>query len=492
MPDFSEPASGRLDVPLSRVEDVALAVLGIVPGNTRLNIDGRTRGSLDASDPVGSLSADTLTLRLRGAMVAGVHTMVLANSGGEEPLDSRTIEVHLAPVASPPVLVAEMVGEPVLGTGVLAAGAADRSVLAILDDTIAEAPVLVVAPRAWAGWDLEAARRVSIPGYRRGPEETGLAIAVQRTAAGDDPEDDRLRVAWRVGMPGTAIDLLEEAWTSADETTIGVRAFDLDPAVLGAYEHAELDRPALVGDTLVAEALAATDIEAPRPGDRTLLHARLSGAPVAIGGAARIVLGDRLDLDAIGPVLDPASVEVGGAPLLGARLDGRTPIVLEADPVHGRLSARPTITDGTSRALAGVEGPLASVVGAFGSRSVAGLFAGDPGRVRLVEIDDWGPGGTREHSLGPDALPDPQTATGDLAVGLVAGTAVWLVPYGADVPVHAVIGGGEEPVVQRIDALHCATIAVGFDPRDPGAPLHLACATGGGEITRALLRAETG
>jgi hypothetical protein len=46
--------------------------------------------------------------------------------------------------------------------------------------------------------------------------------------------------------------------------------------------------------------------------------------------------------------------------------------------------------------------------------------------------------------------------------------------------------------VQRIDALHCAAIAVGFDPRDPGAPLHLACATGGGEITRAQLRVETG
>lgn len=491
-PVFTEPASGRIDVPASRVEDVAIGVAGIVPGNTLLFVDGLVRGESMEGDPLGTLDGDALTIRLRGAMVPSVHLLQLSNSGGDEPLLSSVLEAHVLPVDAPPTLVVEASGATRPGRAVVASGAGATSLLAVLDDTAPQAPVLAIAPLGDDGWDLDSARTIAIPGYRREPGERGLAVAVARVGPIGEPAE-RLRVAWRVDDPGTAIHFVDTSWADPPDAPAAWVAFDLDPDVLGPYEHAELGRPAIAGDTIVAEAIAATDVESPRPGDRMLVQARLSGVPAVVTDASRVTIGDRQDLDAIGPVLDARNVEIGGPPLLGARLDRRVPIVFEVDPVHGRLALRPSRDDGRSRALSGVVGPLSMVVGALGSRRVVGHVPGDPGRMRLVEIDDYSGGDVREHSLAADALPDPDDATGDAAVVAIAGFAVWLVPYGSDAPVHAIVTGTETPTVQPLDDLHCDQIAAAFDPREPGGgrEVALACASGGGEITTARLSANT-
>lgn len=487
-PDFVEPASGRIDIPVTRTEDVVLGVTGVIAGVSRLEVDGINRGALGAGGHLGTLDAEALTLRLRGAMVPGVHDLQLVDIGGEDPLVSRVIEAHLQPVP-PPRLVADLDDEVSMpGRLVASFGAAEHAVLVALDDTAPAAPLLRIVPLGAEGWDFGDAREITIWGYRRGPSEPGLAVAVERTGPAADPDDDRLRVAWRVGFPGQEIDLVDVRWGEADAQTPGAPAFVLDPAVLGPFEYAELRRPVLAGDTLVAEAYAPTDVEAPRPGDHALLTAHLQGRPAIATAPARLQLGDRQDIDAIGPALDVAGAEIDGPALLSARLDGRRPIVLRVEAATGRLYVRENPGDDGSRALSTVVGPLSAVLGAFGSRRVAGWAEG---RVRLLEVDDWGQTNGTEVVLGPETIADPSGATGELAVGSLGGAPVWLLPYGPDAPVQAIVTGGEAPAVQTLEALRCGQIAIAFDPRDTAAQLNLACASGG-EVRAGRLRADHG
>jgi hypothetical protein len=487
-PAFVEPASDRLDIPIDRNEDVALSVAGIVPGTTRILIDSVSRGTLPASDPFATLTSDTLVLRLRGAMVEGGHTMQLVNDGADDPLLSRSIDVHL--VASPPAdLVLETYDQAIGGRALAVHGVGgDQPLLLILDQLAPAAPVLHIVPAEGARWAYDLARTIPVFGYRRGPGEPGLAIAAQR-CPGPDGGSGRLRVAWRVGYPGRAVALAEAGWDTASLSTPSIVAMDLDPQVLGPYEYAELGRPMLVGDTLVVEAYAATDVESPRPGDRALLSASLRGVPIEIGAPQRVSVGPRVDLDRLGPVVEPTLSEVGAAPAVAARLDGVRAVVLVADPGHGRLELRPGVDDDVDLTFASVSGPLATFVGGFGSRQVLAFDALASPPVAWVQFDDWGNSGAVVRRVDRSDLPsDP---VGEPAVGLLDGTPIVVIPYGETEPTFVLRPTDGKPRVDRFE-VSCSQVALAADPRAaPGTSVSLACVQGE-MVLDARLRPATG
>jgi hypothetical protein len=210
----------------------------------------------------------------------------------------------------------------------------------------------------------------------------------------------------------------------------------------------------------VVELWAPLDVESPRPGDRSVVWSRMEDDALAIEAPQRVtVRADLVDLDQLGLVVDRIARETGGPPALTVRVDQHQPLVLEHDPAGG-LRVRPTVVDGRDRSFSFVTLPLATVLGAFGSRTVAGVTAQDSGRMRVTFIDDLGEGGVREHSLSGDELPPLSGVQGELAVGSVAGLSVFLLPYGASEPVHAIYTAGSTVRVVPLPQLHCDSVAL--------------------------------
>ncbi|MCX4245283.1 hypothetical protein [Paraliomyxa miuraensis] len=489
-PLFSEPVSGMLLLPTSRSDDLVLKVHDVLPGKTELLVDGRTLGFLGAGASAGRLEAEQLTVRLRGAMVAGRHEMVMRTLDAVEITESSVIDVELLrdleviPAADPPSVTA------LSARHVLAQGTGDDALLVVLDDTEPSQPVVHLLPRTDEGWDLDGRRTVTVAGLDLDTEPRVLPVTALRhgrTAS----EPGRLRVAWRVGAPGTRIDVLDVAWDDASPEHPPGTSLSLPDAVAGAVtgsapEWAELGRPWLLGELLVAELWAPVDVEAPRPGDHALLWTRVhdqpnaapDDPPLSLDSPQRIfVLGSLVDLDRLGPALDRVTAEAGGPALVTIRADQHQPLVLEHDPAGG-LRMRPTVVDGRDRSFTFVDLPLATVVGAFGSRTVAGLIAHANGRMRITGIDDIGDGGVDETSLGADDMPPLDLVTGEPATSSVGGLPVFLVPYGADEAVHAAYSTGSTGQVVALDSLRCASVALADRPNADG-EVPLACVVEG-------------
>jgi hypothetical protein len=374
----------------------------------------------------------------------------------------------------------------IAGSRLLAFGEGDDAVLVVLEPADPE-PRLVLVPRGESGWDVAGARTVAAAGLRLGPEERVLpAAALRRERADGDP--GRVRVAFRVGAPGERIDVLDVAWDEAAPELVPQASLDVGTA-LGdrAAEWAELGRPWLVADLLLAELWAPVDVESPRPGDRALVWSRVQDATPGLEAPQRVsVHADLVDLDRLGPALDRAASEVGAPAILTIRADQHQPLVLEHDPTGG-LRLRQTVQDGTDRTFAFVDLPLASVIGAFGSRTVAGLTATASGRLRVALVDDIGAEGLRDTSLSDEDLPAFDQVTGELAPGSVAGLTVFLVPYGPELPVQAVHTAGGPVRVTPLPELACDAVALAPAPDDDG-ELPLACARDG-ELWLGSLRA---
>jgi len=473
LPAFGEPASGRLVVPATRIDDLELGVQGIVPGLTELVLDEQGLGSLGEGSSVGRLDGESLVLRVRGSMVEGMHHMRLRNLDHDEALESElvelaiTAEIQLEPVAGP------LAPAGLAGRRLLAFGEGDDAVLVVLQPEDPE-PRLLLVPRGESGWDVAGARTVAAAGLRLLPDERPLPAAALRRGRGDgDP--GRVRVAFRVGAPGERIDVLDVAWDAAAPEVAPQASLDVSAALGGrAAEWAELGRPWLVADLLLAELWAPLDVEAPRPGDRALVWSRVQDPMAELGTPQRVsVYSDLVDLDRLGPAIDRAASEVGAPAILTIRADQHQPLVLEHDPTGG-VRLRQTVLDGTDRTFAFVDLPLASVIGAFGSRTVAGVTTTSSGRLRVALIDDIGAEGLRDTSLSDDDLPAFDQITGELAPGSVGGLTVFLVPYGPELPVHAIHTEGAAVRVTPLPELSCDAVALAPAP-DPSGELPLAC-----------------
>jgi hypothetical protein len=191
-----------------------------------------------------------------------------------------------------------------------------------------------------------------------------------------------------------------------------------------------------------------------------------------------------VDLDRLGPALDRIAAEAGTPTLVTIRADQHQPLVLEHDPTGG-LRVRSTVLDGTERSFSFVDLPLATVVGAFGSRTIAGLTTTSSGRMRVALVDDIGDEGLHETSLGDEDLPPFDEVTGELALGSVAGITVFLVPYGPELPVHVVHTAGSRVDVTPLPELRCDAVALAPTP-DADGELPLACTLDGELFTGTL------
>lgn len=464
-PAFIEPASGMLTLSSTRHTDVVLQVTDIDPARTKLLVDGVSLGDLDDRDAFGTLTLEALTLRLRGAMVPGSHRLLLQTTTSDALLSSAEIAIQIADGDAPRVEADP--GEPQLAARKIAGFS--RDTLLALDDSTPDDPRLTVVRMGAQDWDFAGAVTIRVPGYDRGDFERGLAIAA-------DVTDARLRVAWRQGAPGRSIALIDVPWDAASLDTPASIGIETTADVTGPVEYAELSQPVIVGDTLLVEMLAATDVELPHAGDRAVLRTRFTED--GLGPVTRIGFGTLVDLDQLGPAIDLANAEVGGAPLFSMRMDQRRPVVVEVDP-DGPLHIRPARDDAEARTFVFTNTPLQTVVGGFGSRTVAAAAVQADGRMRIGRSSDLVGGEAEELTLTGNDLPSIDGLTGDPVASTIGGAAIVLLPFGPGTEVHAIFATDAEASVVRLVDLYCSSLAVPAEP--PGgqeAPLPVGCQLG--------------
>ena len=439
-PRFLEPANGVLVLPVTRTADIVLQVSALTPGFTTLEIDGRSVGTLGKASEVGQLASSQLTLHMGGAMIPGRHTLQLVTPADEEPKRSTpvTVDLKVEPTGNP--TLSELQGTGLFGEALAASGVDESGALLLVDETRAH-----VLAADGIGWSLEAVRSLELPGFHR--SDTCLPAAMRLP----DEAGDRLRLAWRVGLPGSRIDVLETTFEDDAPVQI-VSAFELEPALVGAVEHAALDCPALRPRAVLAELLALTDAEHPRDGDRAIVSVAFLGDGLTFGLPKRLGFGEVVDLDHLGPVIDLAAPPELAPMLMGARMGQLWPVVIELDAASGtaalRASARHAIP-----ALTALEGPMAMVTGGFGSRTIV---ARSDDRLSIVQIDD----STRSLPVVHELASIDERPSGAVAAAIVGGSPLFVVPMGADRPAYMVTSSAATPTVRQLDALRCDAVAL--------------------------------
>lgn len=493
-PSFSEPTSGELRLSTTREDDLVLTVNGVIPGLTELWINSKSLGSLSeaAGGPghstIGQLDADALRLFVRGSMIPGRHLMFMRTADVTGQSDSEEVIVNIDVGEERPPSALAPAPSALLGERVMVDGTGDDALLVIFE-AAPPGPMVHLVPWNDEGWDPAGVRTVSAPGLTLAPDELALPVSAVRHGPRDG-DAGRVRIAWRVGLSGARIDVVDADWDTLDPTVEPTVSMTAEQALAGQpAEWAQLGRPRLLADLLVVELWAPVDAESPRPGDRAVVWSRLSADEPSLQAPQRLSVGaDRIDLDRLGPVVDRASIAHGGPPLVGVRADQHQPLVLEVDPAGG-LRPRPTVLDGRRRTFSFVNLPLATVVGAFGSRTVAGIINQTNGRLRVGLLDDLGEGGVVDFSLGEGDLPAFGRLTGEVAPGVTAGMSVFVVPYGRASPVQAIYTTGGDVGVSPLPDVQCDSVALALVPVGDG-ELPLACAIDG-EIQLGALTVES-
>ena len=434
-PDFLEPAGAELHLEITRDSDIDLDVSGVEQGRTVLVIDGNTVGTLLGS-ALGKLSSVRLLLYMRGAMVPGQHTIQLSTYDAVETEASEVVQVFLEPVAAP-AIAWEASGE------VLAEGDAllpEGDVLGVVDVAV-DPPQLRMWPADARGWDRTRPRKLALPGLRTRRGE-GRAAASARL------DGDRVRVAWRDGVPGTAIMAVDVPWESGDDGD-PIAALAPDASWLGAREWVDVVRPVLVGDVLLGELLAPGDAEQARPGDRVLASVVL--AKVEQPGTPQIVQLGVVDVDRIAHVVDPLSVAAGTSDTLLVRRDRREPIVLDVERSSHTIRRRTSATDARNERWTALVGVPVATASAFGSRIVAGITNGGE-TLAIGLVSDRG-------AIDPSIveLPLAPAAVGDPALAWIDGVPIVLVPRGDDDALAVPITSAT-PSAQPLAGLQCDAI----------------------------------
>lgn len=457
-PRLLDPPSDEIEVPTTRVLELEFAVADIVAGFTSVVLDGESLGPLRSDSIVGQLGNDALQLRTGGAMAPGDHTLVLRTRGAEEILESREVLLRLTPGPSAG-LSAEVGADPAFQADALFSTGTDAAALVVGIDTSAdEASLHVVAIGEGPSWDDANAQDVPLP-LLTPDEELAHTVAVQRVL-GDElvGDDDRIRAVWRARPSADGLILVDTLWeapTFAPRTIL-----ELGPELLGEAEAGVLGRPLIVGDTVVVEALLATDVEQPRPGDRRLITAHLSGAPADAGLPRVSQLFVGADVDRLGEVVDLQGFAAGASPRFSARVAGVTPAVLRADRSSGALSLGPSLANNVVAALGSVRSPPVTLLSSFATRTLFSPISGETPRTLLLQFDDRRAGGRTD--LAPSAasladLPDP---SGPAVGTIIGGTAVFVVPAGVEDDAIAFVVEGPRTGIRRLAGLTCDALAL--------------------------------
>ena len=472
-PAFLNPALGDFQIVATQLEAEQLVVQNIEPGVTQVLIDDLAIGSLDLDSPFGTLTADSLTLLLRGALAVGEHSVQLRTPSKDGPRYSvqLTMQVTQPGPDARPTFSAVLDPAPVAsGTALLASGAGASSLLGVLrsGDAGPELHLLRAGPE---GWDSEQPVVVPLAGHV--PEATSLEPAVAMLAV---PEPDggpprRMRVAYTVALTASSIATRDVTLDPGPIVLDPVTAFDLPAALAGSpVEWAAFGRPALLGHSLLVELIAAADAEQPHPGDHRLITSFWRGEPLSWTPPQRIGTATPTDLDSLGPAPVLWDIPDTRSPSLSVRLGGAFPGVLSVSD-NGAIS----ITTPPLNAALDVRGEiaLATLVSDFGSRTVAAV---DPqGRFSLSMLDTSRGNPARKISPKSEQLAGVPV-TGPLAVGVGRGFPFFLVPHGDAAPVGVVVSDGQDSFVQALGDLHCDAVALavtlaGNDPELAAVPL---------------------
>ncbi|MEM7152848.1 MAG: hypothetical protein AAF799_08395 [Myxococcota bacterium] len=458
-PSFAEPASRRLALTGTRHLDIELAVLGVVEGVTELLLDEQTLGPLPEGSVSGQLEPNMLTLYVRGSLVPGQHDMILRTADGTGSDESEPVLVEIA--ADTSIEPAASLDDTVVARGqhLSSIGHDDHAVLLVLEQTDTD-PLLHVLPRSEDGWTADGGPTISLPGLQMGADETSLPVATQRRRV-DEGDTGRLRVAWRVDRPGTRIEVVEFEWDQPQTKMFPDLVLDMATARADrTAEWSELRRPWLLGDYLLTELWAPVDVESSRPGDYIIAFARIGGDAQTLDPAQHLALGpDLMDLDGIAPAVDAIAANAGRPAPVSLRADGHRPVILELDPSTNLLGIRSTAVPGRGGNEVKVEGPLASVLGAFGSRTVAGFAAEPEVGMHVSFIDDLG-GRVTTRQTPADAEPNVEDATGPIASASIDGLTVFLVPLGASHPVQALFPVGDDLEIIELPGVQCDAVAL--------------------------------
>jgi len=455
-PDFIEPAGGELHIDITRIEDVLLDVNANV-GVTSLEVDGRSRGTLTIASSVGVFDAGRLRLFVRGAMVAGLHSMLLRTPDPIATETSELVTVFLDAVAAPTLAWQDgtMLDE---GDALVVGGGDAAAPLGLVIDDVT-GPQL----RAWApdgsSWAADRSRTVALPGHVVTTNVADVALARRI-----DADAQRLRCAWRTGTPGTGIGVVEVDWAT-DTDGVAIAGFAPNESWLGTREWVEIGRPILAADLVLAEVVALVDTEQPRPGDRTLAHTRFSTTALDV---PRLVPFGTFDTVGAAIALDTLP---GPNVAIAARMDHLRPAVIEIDRETSVLRMRPTAVDAREMQWDDVDGPMVTALGAFSSRIVAGLDR-DGDAVVIAWLDD---SGHTEPTLRRVDLPSGAPASGPVVAALVGGSVVLLVPRGAH-DMLAIPTTSMSPVVQTLVGAACDVAVAGRgEPSDGASRVGVAC-----------------
>ena len=470
-PGFIEPASGVLRIPTTRTRDIALRVAGITPGQTSLVIDDRNYGALQTPRPVGQLDADQLTLHVRGALVEGRHLMRLQTSAPDALLQSEEIQIEVV-AEDVPALELTLDAEPTFAADAIASwGLGDEAVLLVLQSDLPDPPRVQVLRAQGPRWLTDDPMEVPLPQLAASALTAPCALTAA-IALGEleDPSDDRLRIAWRTA--DERVLLVDEPWGA--QTHHPKVAFELDALITTPVELASLGRPLLVSDILIVEVFSTRDIEQPKPGDRSLATVALLGTPAVPGPARFSTVAGTVDVDRLGMALDPVAASGLGPRSISARIGGVAAAVIEVDRTAGTLFLA---SDPATVPWQVLTSPLATVVGALGSRIVFGAHSE---AIEIQRIDELGTGDVSRRALSWEDLelsgPELDTTRSDPAISLLQGAAVMLVAGGEQAPVRAIVSTASTPGIQPLDDVFCDQVAViATDGGDEQAGVQLAC-----------------
>lgn len=446
-PVFVDPASGVLTLDHSERDDIALRVTAYVPGRTQLEIDGQSVGTLVQPSPIGQFIDETLRMPIEGAMIRGSHTLRLVTPGTVRPQISAPVEVKIVP--SPTPTLAYELGNDVIGEGehVNATRTLDQGLLSIVDVTGPGQATLHMLRANKANWIPGDIRSLELPGYLDFPEDR------QAAASAAFIDEDRIRVAWRVGKPGARIQAVELRW-GAEDNVVGEVLTAIEGTGLPGYEWSSVGRPLVVGNHVIAHAYTAADTEKSLPGDRALLLARWPLGADTPNDAQRLNFGQSMDLDTVGPAIDLLRHDDDRALL---RLDRRLPAFVEWESTGITPVQIDAALGNNSVKLIGEPFSVAGITGAFGSRTLAAAYPSGTVRVQLIDAI----GDKRSRAANPPTAQLPEDGpTGPLAVTAAEGSAVFLLPYGIAHAVRALVVDGDATEVQTLEGLFCDEIAV--------------------------------
>lgn len=462
LPRILDPANDSIIVPVNQVGPLDFEVAGILPGITEVLIDNRVVGTLSPSSVIGELSEERLRLELSGAMLVGAHTISLVNPSSEalEGIQrSRTLTLSMvpAPKANPS---ASLGGALSPGAAVTVDGSFGEALLTVVEESPGEVAIAHVFAREAATW-AQAPRSVELPGYVRAPDERTPPVTAQWVSSGEEGDEGRLRIAWRVGLDGSAVAGVE---VSAGGTGSGevLTLMSAPTPLTKSFEWVAYGRPRFHGGDLLVEIEALVDTEIEHPGDHRLLQLRWPPPPDTPQVPFEVASGEVMDLDALGTGVDLSD---RSRPLRALRTGGLTPALVDRDPAG---SARVVMGEGQPLALeADAPVDLLGIVTSLGGWTT---FAIDHDGAYTLSLNDTYSvmqiepliSGTR-----PEASP-----TAAPAVAVLGGVPLVAVPYGEKEDVHIASLDGGSVMLEPLVGVRCDALALLIeDPAQVEVPL---------------------